>query len=176
MAYLLQMAGFPGSGKTGLAELIAIETGAIVIDRDVIKNAMLGFGLEAKILAEVSYNITFELAKKYIDGGKSVIIDTPCFYKEIVERGVRLCDGTNAYYKYIECLVPSYEIVQNRLQSRQSLETQIQTTTEENYYRTFDKSVKPEHSIALTVDTSDFSKIDMDTIICYLNNEDKGFR
>lgn len=42
MAYLLQMAGFPGSGKIGLAELIVAETGAIVIDRDVIKNAMLG--------------------------------------------------------------------------------------------------------------------------------------
>ena len=176
MAFLLQMAGFPGSGKTGLAELIASETGAIVIDRDVIKNAMLGFGLEAKILAEVSYNITFELAKKYINGGKSVIVDTPCFYKEIVQRGVRLCEGTKVHYKYLECLVPSYEVIQSRLQSRQALNTQIQTTTEENYYRTFDQSIKPEHRTALTVDTSDFSKIDMGAIIKYLKNEGERFR
>lgn len=52
--FLLQMAGFPGSGKSTIAQLIAKHTNSIVIDRDVIKSSMLNAGIKDQLLADAS--------------------------------------------------------------------------------------------------------------------------
>lgn len=39
--FFLQMSGFPGSGKSTLAREIAKRTGAVVIDHDIVKSALL---------------------------------------------------------------------------------------------------------------------------------------
>lgn len=52
--FLLQMAGFPGSGKSTMAEKIRKNTNAIVVDRDIIKSAMLKAGIRDPILTDAS--------------------------------------------------------------------------------------------------------------------------
>ena len=39
--YFLQMSGFPGSGKTTLARRIAQITGAVIVNHDISKTALL---------------------------------------------------------------------------------------------------------------------------------------
>lgn len=39
--FFLQMSGFPGSGKSTLARFVAQHTGAVVIDHDIVKTALM---------------------------------------------------------------------------------------------------------------------------------------
>lgn len=47
--FFLQMSGFPGSGKSTLSKYIAKLTGAVIVDHDVVKSALLK-SLKAKVL------------------------------------------------------------------------------------------------------------------------------
>lgn len=172
MKFLLQMAGFPGAGKSTLSKRIANETGAIVIDRDIIKNAMLSSGLTGDLLAEASYKVVFGLAGFYLRLGNSVIIDTPCFYKEIVENGVRISSENESEYKYIECIVDDYNLIVDRLRNRESLATQYTEVTEANYRMFYDKSVKPQGHASISVDTRNIANLKMDEILNYLKISD----
>ncbi|WP_239635411.1 AAA family ATPase [Paenibacillus sp. H1-7] len=56
----MQMSGFPGSGKSTLARSIAKHTGAVVIDHDVVKTALMEAMNESvnnKDTGNVSYSI-----------------------------------------------------------------------------------------------------------------------
>lgn len=167
MAFLLQMAGFPASGKSTLSLEISKHIHSVVLDRDIIKNAMLSSGIEGQVLASGSYQVVFDLAAYYLKQNINVIIDTPCFYKESVDWGLNICSEMGHDYRYIECIVESYELIDQRLKNRRRLETQISHTTEEQYRAAYKKSVKPEGIGSLTVDTSEQS-YNMDHIISYL--------
>ena len=106
--FLVQMAGYPGSGKSTLSKKIANRTGAIVIDRDIIKSTMINSKIPNDIAADVSYNVVFDLAEFYLGMGKSVIIDTPCYYETGLNNGIGIAKKYGVDYKYIECRVEDY--------------------------------------------------------------------
>jgi dephospho-CoA kinase len=58
--FLLQMAGYPGSGKSTLSKKIAKTTGAIVIDRDVIKSSLIVSDVPEELLAPAAHNVLFD--------------------------------------------------------------------------------------------------------------------
>lgn len=167
--FLLQMAGFPGSGKSAIAQLIAKHTNSIVIDRDVIKSSMLSSGIKDQLLADASYLVVFDLAAYYLSKGISVIIDTPCYYKETVDKGLELCKEYNSVYKYIECKVDSYEEIEKRIKTRKRLATQISEITRERYNNSLDKSVKPINIDTLVVNSTSDKHYDMDIVLNYIN-------
>ncbi|MDR7871466.1 MAG: AAA family ATPase [Tissierellaceae bacterium] len=167
--FLLQMAGFPGSGKSTIARLIAKNTNSIVIDRDIIKNSMLSSGIEGQLLADASYIVTFDLAAYYLEQGISVIIDTPCYYKETVDKGLELCKEYKSVYKYIECKVDSYEEIERRIKYRKHLATQISETTRDIYNNSLNKSVKPIDIHSLEINTTSDKHYDMNVILSYMN-------
>ncbi|NLY44515.1 MAG: ATP-binding protein [Tissierella sp.] len=152
--FLLQMAGFPGSGKSTIAKLIARNTNSIVIDRDIIKSSMLNSGIKDQLLADASYLVVFDLAAYYLKEGISVIIDTPCYYKDTVDKGLELCKEYGSVYKYIECKVHNYEEIERRIKHRKRLATQITETTRDIYNNSFDKSVKPRNIHCLEINTT----------------------
>jgi predicted kinase len=59
MAGLLfvQMSGVPGAGKTTLAHAIAPRIGAVVIDHDVTKSALLEAGVPVALARPASYQV-----------------------------------------------------------------------------------------------------------------------
>lgn len=169
--FLLQMSGFPGSGKSTLAQRIAKHTNSIVIDRDVIKSSMLNSGIKDQLLADASYLVVFDLAGYYLSKGISVIIDTPCYYKNTVNNGLELCSKHNSVYKYIECKVDSYEEIERRIKTRKRLATQISETTRERYNNSLDKSVKPVSTDVLVVNSTTDKHYNMDIILNYINKK-----
>lgn len=167
--FLLQMSGFPGSGKSTIAQLIGKHTNSIVIDRDVIKSSMFNSGIKDQLLADASYLVVFDLAAYYLSKGTSVIIDTPCYFKGTVDNGLELCKKYSSDYKYIECKVDSYEEIEKRIKTRKRLVTQINETTIERYNNSLDKSVKPINTDTLVVNSTSDKHYNLDTILNYIH-------
>ncbi len=152
--FLLQMAGFPGSGKSTLAKEISKYINAIVIDRDIIKSSMIESGVDLDIVASASYDVVFSLCKYYLGINKSVIIDTPCYYDDSLNNGINIANEYNAEYKYIECKVEDFNIVNNRLKSRKRSVSQIESTEKERFLEALEKSKLPTKTDYLIVDSS----------------------
>jgi predicted kinase len=166
--FLLQMAGYPGSGKSTLSREIAKRTGAIVIDRDVIKTSMIKSNVPDSIVANASYSVVFDLAKFYLGMQISVIIDTPCYYKDSLNNGICISKKYGASYKYIECRVEEYSIIENRIYSRDRLVSQIESTSMERFNNALDKSIKPLDGNFLTINTCTEYSYDINLIEEYL--------
>lgn len=152
--FLLQMAGFPGCGKSTLAKEISKHIDVVVIDRDVIKSSMIESGVDLDIVASASYDVVFSLCKYYLGINKSVIIDTPCFYDNLISNGINIADEYDAKYKYIECRVEDFEVVNNRLKSRERSISQIPSTEKESFLGAIDNSKHPTKTDYLIVDSS----------------------
>jgi predicted kinase len=166
--FLLQMAGFPGSGKSTLAKEISKHIDVVVIDRDVIKSSMTEAGVGADIVANASYSVTFSLCRFYLSIGKSVIIDTPCYYDESLENGMSIAREYNAKYKYIECRLEDFEEINSRLKSRTRVISQIEAAEKERFLRALDKSKKPANGDFLVVDSSLPIDTYIDKVLCYI--------
>lgn len=71
--FFLQMSGFPGSGKSTLTRRVANVTGAIIVDHDISKTAILeaseGQGIELKTLGRFSYKVDWALIEFYWNAG-----------------------------------------------------------------------------------------------------------
>jgi hypothetical protein len=169
--FLLQMDGYPGSGKSTLSKKIAMRTGAVVIDRDVIKTSMLNYKIPGDVIVSASYNAAFDLAEFYLERQISVIIDTPCGCKQSISNGIRLSKKHGADYKYIECRVEDYSIIEDRIYEGGRLLCEIESISREGFYSALAKPVKPEDGNYITVDTSAEHSYDMDLIEEYLRKK-----
>ena len=159
--FLLQLAGFPGSGKSTLAKELSRHMDVVVIDRDIIKSSMTESGVGEDIVADASYHVVFSLCRFYLSIDKSVIIDTPCYYNESLQNGIEIANEYGAAYKYIECKVESFDVISDRLKSRQRFVSQIESAEKERFMGALDKSKKPNHTDYLIVDSS----LPMDTYL-----------
>lgn len=157
--FFLQMAGFPGSGKSTLSRKIAQAIHSVIIDHDIVKSALLesldDLPIDSRKAGSVSYHIEWALIDFHLSQGHSVIFDSPCFYSEMVEKGVALANKNGAKYKYIECYLNDVEEIKRRLKSRTRMVSQIQTVdSEEGFYQAINQSKKPDSNHYLIIDSS----------------------
>ncbi|MGN7476347.1 AAA family ATPase [Solibacillus silvestris] len=157
--FFVQMSGFPGSGKSTLALEIARRTDCIVIDHDIVKSALLNSvaetGIDGKLAGKISYDIDFSLVGFYLSQGRSVILDSPCLYDEMVEKGMEVSRKYSVNYKYIECYLSDLAEINNRLKNRERKISQIsEVQSEEIFQTTLKNSKKPAETKCLTVNTN----------------------
>lgn len=119
--FLLQMAGAPGAGKSALARLIGRRTGAVVIDKDVLKTAALEAGVEEAAAGGVSYQAFFALAGHLLGQGLSVVLDSPSFWEQIPAKGAEIAAGRHVPYYFIECICADRDELARRLRERPRL-------------------------------------------------------
>ncbi|KAI0967303.1 hypothetical protein F4678DRAFT_465554 [Xylaria arbuscula] len=94
----VQMSGAPGSGKTTTANRLARRIDAVVIPHDKIKSLLLDSGVSFGEAGKMAYGLDWVLAEDAMRQELSFIVDTPCLYPQILDRGHAL---TRAYgYKY----------------------------------------------------------------------------
>ncbi|PEJ04857.1 AAA family ATPase [Bacillus wiedmannii] len=156
--FFLQMSGFPGSGKSTVSKYIAKLTGAVIVDRDILKSALLHSlemkGVESTIVGGVSYDIEWALIDSYLEQGHSVILDSPCLYEGMVEKGIKLSNKHGVKYKYIECYLNDMEEINNRLQTRKRMVSQIgKVDSEVAFKKWLDGSKRPSNTEYLIVDS-----------------------
>lgn len=122
--FLLQMSGVPGSGKSTVARHVGARYGAIVVDLDVIRSAVLDGGVHIEASGRVAYPVMYALTRNLLDQGVSVVIDSPCGYDEILMTGREIAAGRGVEYKYVECCTDDLTLIDNRLRSRPALRSQ----------------------------------------------------
>lgn len=120
----VQMSGAPGAGKTTLARAIAPMIDAVVIDHDITKTALLEWDIPVEHAGRASYGVLHALAEDLLTQGRSVIFDSPCFYADLLDRGLRLSRDHGARYRYVECFVPDAAVVDDRLRYRTPMRSQ----------------------------------------------------
>jgi len=121
---VVQMHGVPGSGKSTLARALGQEIDAVVLDKDVIKAALLRSGLSGEQAAPAAYEAYFALARGLVAQGRSVILDNPVFWPSIEENWRALAAAAGSPLLMIECACDDRTELARRLRERASLESQ----------------------------------------------------
>ena len=159
--FLLQMAGMPGSGKSALARLIGRSTGAVVLDKDVLKTAAIEAGAEESLAGRFAYDAFFALADHLLGQGLSIILDSPSFWETIPKKGAAIAAERCIPYYFIECLCPDREELARRLRERprltsnpgeESLEAGRMTFTPPGAYLRVDTTQAIEDCLAMALD------------------------
>ncbi len=114
---VIQMHGDPGSGKSTLARAIGQALPAIVIDKDAIKSALMRSGVDDAIVGGAAHEVARELAADLLEAGHSVVMDSPCGWPIIEEKGRELAYSFGAPWKMIELTCP-VDVIDHRLASR----------------------------------------------------------
>ncbi len=121
---VVQMHGEPGSGKSTVARALAPRIGAVVLDKDVIKAALLRAGIQEAQAAPAAYDVCFAQADDLLRLGHSVILDNPVFWPSVEERWLALCERASSPRVLVECVCADETELQRRLATRDALESQ----------------------------------------------------
>lgn len=126
--------------------------------------------IDGKLAGKISYNIDFSLVDFYLAQGKNVILDSPCLYEEMVEKGIDISSKYNADYKYIECYVSDFVEINNRLKNRVRKISQIsEVHSEDIFLTTLNNSKKPPDKKCFIVHTTDPVHTYIEDVIAYIN-------
>jgi predicted kinase len=123
MTIIVQMHGEPGSGKSTLAQALAPRIDAIVLDKDVIKSALLRTGIDEQLAAGGAYEVYFELAADLARQGRSVILDNPVYWPRVEERWKALATAAGSEFLLVHCVCPDGAELSRRLGTRNGLES-----------------------------------------------------
>lgn len=114
---LIQMHGNPGSGKSTFAKALGRSSPAIVIDKDAVKSPLLRNGIADAMAGGAAYEVVRELAADFLEAGHSVVMDSPCGWPGIEERGHALAARLGVPWLMIEVTCP-VEVIDERLATR----------------------------------------------------------
>jgi predicted kinase len=123
--YLVQMAGAPGSGKSTIASAVADEIGAVILNSDTVKTAMLDADIPWSLAGPATYNVLFAVADDLLARNQSVIIDSPSHYREIPEKGLAIARDRDAIYRFVECVCDDDVMLERRLGERTPRRSQM---------------------------------------------------
>ena len=121
---VVQMHGEPGSGKSSVARALAPRIGAVVLDKDVIKAALLRAGIAEAQAGAGAYGAYFAQAESIVGLGHSLILDNPVFWPSVEARWLALCARAGSPALLIECVCLDAAELRRRLATRAALESQ----------------------------------------------------
>ncbi|MBM7563887.1 hypothetical protein JOC55_000819 [Paenibacillus sacheonensis] len=119
-----------------------------------------------------AYHIEWSLIDFYLVQGHSVILDSPCLYEELVEKGLALAEKYNAKYKYVECVLNDIHELNHRLKNRKRMITQIGPVNipEEKWQEVINRAKKPVQLECMKVDTSQPIDQYIGDVLLYIRN------
>lgn len=176
----IQMSGAPGAGKTTIAKAIAAQIGAVIIDHDITKSALLDADVPVSIAGNASYQVLIAVAQHLLSQGHDVIFDSPCFYTDLLRRGQRLAQEANAKYLYIECVVDDLDELDRRLRERPRHHSQVagiqvaptygsgKTHIDEGVFRDWIANMKRPEGNYLVLDTTRSLQVCIEEVMAYI--------
>jgi predicted kinase len=121
------MHGEPGSGKSTIARAVGGRLGAIVLDKDVIKAALLRVGIAEQQAAAGAYEVFFAQARALTSTGHSIVLDNPVYWESVEGRWLEISDAAGSPRILIECVCDDRDELLRRLTTRHALESQPRT-------------------------------------------------
>jgi predicted kinase len=130
---VVQMSGAPGAGKTSISSELVRHRRLVAIDRDIVLSAMLestdgsdsqSDGAAFAHFGAASYGVVKALADDFLAQGIGVVIDSPCFYDDLLSAGQALAAKHGVAYRYIECVTEDISLLDARLRARPTLRSQ----------------------------------------------------
>jgi predicted kinase len=118
------MSGAPGAGKSTVAAELSRRYGMVTIDHDIVKSVLLDAGSDFSDAGRIGYRLVTALAESFLRLGHSVVIDSPCFYQELLDTGEAIARRQDAQYLYLECRLEDLDEIDRRLSSRSPLRSQ----------------------------------------------------
>jgi predicted kinase len=76
-----------------------------------------------------SYAVALGLASDLLAQGESVILDSPCRYRELLECGQSIANVAGVRYAFIELWVPNVSVLLPRLDAREPRISQVASAT-----------------------------------------------
>lgn len=172
------MSGVPGSGKSALTKAIRDRINVVIVDHDVTKTALLekvGEDISSEFAGQASYHIDWSLIESFLSQGHNVILDSPCLYEEMIDKGMNLAEKYNSEYKYVECLNEDFLSVNDRLKSRSRKISQLKKfESYDKFIKAVNNSKRPPNNNYLIVDSSKPLDSYIKTVIDYIKNSNKG--
>ena len=119
---LIVFSGLPGTGKSTLAETVAIQLNIPVFAKDWLEATLLHNGLQSTLndrsLGYVGYELLTVLAERQLMLGQSVILDSVASTQAIRAIWKDLATQYGADWRVIECVCPDESIHRSRLMTR----------------------------------------------------------
>lgn len=118
------MHGEPGGGKSTVAQVLGQQLGAVVLDKDVIKAALLRSGIAERDAAAGAYEVYFAQARAFVAAGHSIVLDNPVFWESVERHWLEIAADAGSPPILIECVCPDRDELIRRLATRDALESQ----------------------------------------------------
>src|SRR5205085_5734782 len=128
------MRGFPGTGKSTIARLLASALHASLIDRDIIRQTAVHVLGELPQIGQFSYELMFALAREQLQLGLSVVIDTPLTYRRTYEKCQEIAQDCHTPMLVVHCQCPP-DVQKRRLEGRKGQVSNFQITSWEEWER-----------------------------------------
>ena len=122
------MRGYPGTGKSTIARLLAAALHAPLIDRDIIRQMAVDLFGALPQVGQFSYELMFALAREQLRLGLSVVADTPLTYRTTYDQCKELAQSFHTPMLVVHCQCPP-EVQKRRLEGRIGNVSEFQITS-----------------------------------------------
>ena len=126
------MRGYPGTGKSTIARLLAAALHTPLIDRDIIRQTAVDLLGNQPQVGRFSYELMFALAREQLRLGLSVVVDTPLTYRTTYEQCKELAGSFQTPMLVVHCQCPP-EVQKRRLEGRKGKVSEFQITSWEEW-------------------------------------------
>ena len=122
---LVQLSGVPGTGKSTLARSLATELDLVVLDTDVVKSALMATDVPFAAAGRATYAAVLALAADLLAQGRSVVVDSPCRYPELLAAGQRAAADADVPFRLVELWAEDPADLLPRLTARTARPSQV---------------------------------------------------
>jgi hypothetical protein len=146
---IILICGYPGVGKTTLANELGPLINAVILSTDKIRKELIDKPNYSEEEKKLIYNILLLIAKYLHNNGINCILDATFNNQKAIEDIKKGLNLTDDQFKIIECICPE-ELVISRIQKRKS----GYSDADESIYRMIKENYEPLKEKHITVDTS----------------------
>ncbi len=112
---LAALRGMRGIGKSALAREVGRELGWPLLDKDDIKAVVYG---RTQVADEVSYDLLFRLARRQLQQGLNVLVDSPLMHRGLYELASRTAREAGGRLVVLDCVLTDESEHRRRLDGR----------------------------------------------------------
>ena len=131
---LIVMRGYPGTGKSTIARMLAMTLRVPLIDRDVIRQTGVDTLGEIAEIGWLSYELMFAFAREQLKLGLSVVIDSPLTYYNTYVQARQIAETLHVPMLVVHCQCAE-ELQRRRLEGRKGAVATFQITSWEEWLR-----------------------------------------